>query len=75
VVSRRWCPHELGDGDDVHPGAEQVGAERVPDDVRGDGGGPVVVDQVGVGGQGVEQLVDGAGRQPPAAPVQEQSLA
>jgi hypothetical protein len=53
--------HEFGDGDDVDAVAQQVGAQGVPEGVRSGGRVPVVVDQVGVGGQGVEQLVDRAG--------------
>jgi hypothetical protein len=53
-------PHQFGDGDDVDAVAE-VGREGVPQEVRGDGRLPVVIDEVGVGWPGGEELVDGAG--------------
>lgn len=64
--------HQLGDHDDVDAGAQQVGAEGVPQGVRGGERLARLIDQVGVGGEFVEELVDGAGGEPAAAAVEEQ---
>jgi hypothetical protein len=49
------------------PGAEQVGGEGVPKDVGGQGEVACFVDDVGVGGEFVHELVDGPGGEPSAA--------
>jgi hypothetical protein len=64
--------HQLGDHDDVDAGAQQVGAEGVPQGVRGGERLARLVQQVGVGGEFVEELVDGAGGEPAAAAVEDQ---
>src|SRR3569833_2161740 len=60
--------HQLGDFDDVDAGAQQVGAEGMPQGVRRGGRLVRLVDQVGV----ACELVDGAGGEPAAAAVEEQ---
>ncbi|MBA8953161.1 hypothetical protein HNR61_004811 [Actinomadura namibiensis] len=63
---------KFGGDDDVDAGAQQVGGEGVPQGVGGQGEGARVVDDLGVGGEFVDELVDGPGRQAPAALVEEQ---
>jgi hypothetical protein len=61
----------FGDGDDVDAGAEQVGGQGVPQSVCGQGEGACFVDDVGVGGEFVHELVDSAGGEASAAAVDE----
>ena len=60
---------DLGDHDDVGPGAQQVGGEGVPHVVGGRGGPAGLVHQVGVGGQVGEQVADRPGGQPVGAEI------
>ena len=71
-----WCQvgrvRAIGDHDDVDATAQQVGGEGVPQGVRRDERLTVLVDQVGVEGDLVDDLVDCAGGQAVAAAVEEQ---
>lgn len=63
---------EFGDDDDVDARAQEVGRQGVPQGVGGKGEGARVVEDVGVGGKLVHELVDRPGRQTPAAAIEEQ---
>jgi hypothetical protein len=43
-------PHEPGDGDDASPGAQQAGADGVPQHAGGRDRLPVVINEADVGG-------------------------
>nr|WSY49041.1 hypothetical protein OG999_02030 [Streptomyces sp. NBC_00886] len=64
---------DFGDDDDVDADAEQVGGH--PEDVGGQGEVACFVDDAGVGGEFVHELVDGPGGEPSAASVEEQHRA